>query len=477
MVQVGRGPVSFVVCSLALLLAACGGGGGDPGAPLGGNPGGGPAATLTAPANAADGLAGSLVLTASAPGAAAVEFQVDGMALAEDASAPFEATLDTAQHASGQHVLRVRGRDALGNVSAWSSAVVRFAGSRAVPAGFTRDDTWVTGITNGTALAAAPDGRLFVAEQGGALRVVKNGALLAAPFHTFAVDSAGERGLIGVTLHPGFASNGWVYVHYTTPAGGTHNRVSRIVAAGDVSTGVESVLLDLPPLSSATNHNGGALHFGPDGKLYLAVGDNANGAQAQDLASPFGKLLRLNDDGGIPTDNPFVATQSGWGQRVWAYGLRNPFTFAFKPGSARMHINDVGQAMWEEIDLGAPGANYGWPASEGPDNVGAGATPPLFAYRHAATSPPGTGPGGFLTGVAIVGGAFYPDSGPFPAAYRGAYFFADIGSGFVARLDTANDNAAYSFAQVGIQPVDLGVGADGALYVLRRSAITRITAP
>lgn len=464
---------AFVVTAL---LAACGGG--DAGAPLTSNPpGSGPSTTLTSPANAADNLSGSVTLTASAPEAAAVEFQVDGMALAEDTSAPFEATLDTTRHASGQHVVRARGRDASGNTSAWSSAVVRFAGSRGAPAGFTKDDGWVTGLTDATALAAAPDGRLFVAEQGGTLRVVKGGALLATPFHAFTVDSAGERGLIGVALHPNFASNGFVYVHYTTPAGGTHNRVSRLVALGDVSSGIETVLLDLPPLSSATNHNGGALHFGADGKLYVAVGDNANGAQAQDLASPFGKLLRVNDDGGIPTDNPFVASQAGWGQRVWAYGLRNPFTFTVQPGSGRIHINDVGEATWEEIDLGAAGANYGWPGSEGPDRVGVGVTAPLFAYRHAATNPPGTGPGGFLTGAAIVGGVFTPADGPFPAAYRGQYFFADLASGFVARLDTANDNAAYTFAQVSGQPVDLAAGADGALYVLRRSAITRISAP
>ena len=133
--------LAILVLGVALLQAACGGGGGDPGTPLPENPpGNGPAATLTSPANAADGLAGSITLSASAPAAAAVEFQLDGMALAEDTSAPFGATLDTTRHASGQHVLRARGRDASGNVSAWSSAVVRFGGSHGVPAGFTKTD-------------------------------------------------------------------------------------------------------------------------------------------------------------------------------------------------------------------------------------------------------------------------------------------------------------------------------------------------
>jgi glucose/arabinose dehydrogenase len=280
-----------------------------------------------------------------------------------------------------------------------------------------------------------------------------------------------------VAVHPDFASNGWVYVHYTTPSGGTHNRISRFVASGDVAGGAEQVLVELPALSSATNHNGGALHFGIDGKLYVAVGDNANSAKAPNPADPMGKLLRFNDDGSIPSDNPNSATQSGLARAVWASGLRNPFTFAVQPGSGRIHINDVGQSSWEEVNLGAPGADYGWPASEGPDLIGPGITAPLFAYRHSATSPPGTGPGGFFTCFAIAGGAFYPAAGPFPAPYRGSYYFADYGSGFVARMDLAHANAVYSFARGFVSPVDLRVGADGALYVLTRSAIARISSP
>src|SRR5262249_4717410 len=159
----------------------------------------------------------------------------------------------------------------------------------------------------------------------------------------------------------------------------------------------------------ATNHNGGALHFGPDGKLYVGVGDNANGAQAQDLANPLGKMLRFNPDGSIPGDNPFCTTAGSLACAVWARGLRNPFTVAFEAGTGRMHIDDVGENTWEEIDAGAAGANYGWPASEGPANVTAGVTAPIFAYGHGSPDP--SGPGGFFTGIAIVGGAFYPGSG------------------------------------------------------------------
>jgi glucose/arabinose dehydrogenase len=316
------------------------------------------------------------------------------------------------------------------------------------------------------------------------LRVVKNGALLATPFMTLNVDSSGERGLIGVALHPEFDTNAakrFVYVYYTTPENGTHNRISRFTvnpsSPDTVSPGSEVWIANLPALSSAPNHNGGALHFGSDGKLYAAVGDNANGAKAQDLNDPFGKLLRFNDDGSIPGDNPFCTTANTLKCAIWAYGLRNPFTFAVQPGTGRLHLNDVGEGTWEEIDLGAAGANYGWPASEGPDNISAGVTAPLFAYGHSAATPPGSGPGGFFTGCAIAGGAFYPDTGSFPAAYRGAYFFADFCGRFVARLDTANGNAAYAFGSVDDAPVDMHVGVATALYVLTRSGITRFSAP
>ena len=219
------------------------------------------------------------------------------------------------------------------------------------------------------------------------------------------------------------------------------------------------------------------MHFGSDGKLYVGVGDNANGAQAQNLALPFGKLLRLNEDGSFPADNPFFATQAGLGRAVWAYGLRNPYTFAVQPGTGRIHINDVGETTWEEIDLGAAGANYGWPGSEGPDNVGAGITGPLFTYKHSDVAPLGSGPGGFFKGFAIAGGAFYPATGPFPDGYRDQYYFADYVSRFVGRIDLANGNAAYAFATLAGQPVDLLVGGDGAIYVLTRGGVTRISAP
>jgi len=440
-----------------------------------------PVTTLTAPANLADGLSGTLAIAANASdnvGVVAVEFQIDGVPIgSEDTAAPYQASLNTADFTTGQHVIRARARDAAGNLSPWSQATVRFGGAVNTPLGFTRNDNWISGLASATAFAQTPDGRLLVTQQGGALRVVKSGALLAAPFVQLNVDSNGERGLIGVAVHPNFANNGHVYVYYTTASGGVHNRISRFVANGDVASGVETVLVDLPALSGATNHNGGAMHFGIDGKLYVGVGENASPSRSQDLADPFGKLLRFNEDGTIPPDNPNFNTQTGQARAIWASGLRNPFTFAVQPATGRIHINDVGQGTWEEVNVGAPGANYGWPQSEGPDNISSGLTAPLFAYKHSATTPAGSGPGGFITGFAIAGGAFYPASGPFPASYRGNYFFADYVDGFVARLDLANGNAAYAFARGFGSPVDLLVGTDGALYVLTRGSIARISAP
>ena len=159
---------------------------------------------------------------------------------------------------------------------------------------------------------------------------------------------------------------------------------------------------------------------------------------------------------------------------MWARGLRNPFTFAMQPGTGRIHINDVGEVTWEEVNLGVAGANYGWPSTEGATSA-AGITGPLFTYKHSGA---GSSSGSFFVGFAIAGGAFYPTSGPFPAPYQGSYFFADYVSQWIGRVDLANGNAAYAFGSIGGQPVDMLVGQDGALYVLSHSgSITRITSP
>ncbi len=482
-----RAGARHLSAAAALLLtltlpSACGGGGATPG---GGNTPGGdnqaPGVTLTSPAHLASNLTGPLTVSAAASdniAVASIEIQVDGQPVGNTGSGTSHSvTVDTAAYTPGQHIVRARARDAAGGVSGWASATVSFAGNRTEPAGFARSDL-VTGLGNATAFAQAPDGRYFVATQTGAVRIVTAaGALLPTPFLTLSVDASGERGLIGVALHPGFANNGFVYLYYTTAEGGTHNRISRFTAnpanPDIVSVGSEVRIADLPALTAATNHNGGALHFGRlDGKLYVGVGDNAVASRAPDPTQVFGKVLRFNDDGSIPGDNPFCTTAASQPCAVWALGLRNPYTLAEQPGSGRLHINDVGQNNWEEVNLGARAANYGWPASEGPTST-PGVVAPLFSYPHSVDP---AGPGGFVSGCAVIGGAFYPADGNFAAPYRGNYFFTDLCSGAVTRLDLANNNVAYAFGQVAGSPVGVLVGLDGALLVLTRTTIVRFAA-
>jgi glucose/arabinose dehydrogenase len=325
-----------------------------------------------------------------------------------------------------------------------------------VPTGFTHSQ--IGGNLNSpTAFAIAPDGRIFVCEQGGKLRVIKNGTLLPTPFVTLTVDSVGERGLLGVAFDPNFATNKYVYVYYTATSP-KHNRVSRFTANGDVAlSGSQVVLLELDNLTSATNHNGGALQFGADGKLYIAVGENAQPSNAQSKANLLGKLLRLNKNGTIPTDNPFYSTTTGKNRAIWALGLRNPFTFAVQPGTGRIFINDVGQNTTEEVNEGLEGANYGWPATEGPTSNPAYETP-VYAYANGTAT------------CAITGGTFYnPPVAQFPSGYTNDYFFADYCGNWIKRLDAAGSYTGASTFATGVsRPVGLAVGPDGSLYYLAR---------
>jgi glucose/arabinose dehydrogenase len=332
------------------------------------------------------------------------------------------------------------------------------------------ETTVAAGLRQPTAMALAPDGRIFVCEQAGRLRVVSSsGALLSDPFVTVTTTAEGERGLLGVAFDPQFAGNHFVYVYYTATTPNVHNRVSRFTADGDgVVPGSEFVVVDLEPLG-ATNHNGGAIHFGPDGKLYIAVGENAVKDNAQTLDNRLGKILRLNSDGTIPDDNPFFGVATGPNRAIWARGLRNPFTFAFRPFTTTMYINDVGQDLWEEVNPGIAGANYGWPITEGP-TTDTRFVSPLEAYMHP-------------TGCAIAGAAFYdPAVHQFPTEYNGSYFFADLCGGFIHRLP-AGSRTALPFATGIVAPVDVHVSDSGSLYYLARGfgpdtgIVVRVDAP
>ena len=338
------------------------------------------------------------------------------------------------------------------------------AGAVTLPPGFA--DEPVTNVAAPTALAFTPDGRMLITTQPGLLRVLSSGGtLLATPALDLSAVACtnSERGLLGVAVDPAFADNGFIYVYYTfkkfgsCPANTAQspvNRVSRFVlgAANTVNPASETVLVDNIP-SPNGNHNGGDVQFGRDGNLYVSVGDGgcdyaansgcagANNA-ARDEHILLGKVLRITPTGEIPASNPFQGlgtgrchitgrTTAARCQETFAWGLRNPFRIALDPNETgqRLFINDVGQGVWEEIDLGVAGADYGWNVREGHCLTGsatncppppAGMTDPIHDYDHSSCR-------------SITGGAFVP-TGLWPAAYDGAYMFADYVCGRIFAL-------------------------------------------
>lgn len=352
--------------------------------------------------------------------------------------------------------------------------------SSAVPVGFT-ETVVASGLSSATAMQFSPDGKLFVAEQDGTMEVWSNSIRLQSNFFQntpLATQTVSERGLLGVAFDPDYASNRFVYVYYTTTASDNHNRVSRFTAnaAGDLAlAGSEHIVIELDP-HSAGNHNGGAMHFGLDGMLYIAVGDNAQASNSQSLANRHGKMLRIDVDGddfpdagqnfSIPANQPttfdgVAGSTSGVNQSIWAIGLRNPFTFDVQPGTGRILINDVGHGTWEEINDGGAGLNYGWPATEGdfdpatyPDFAR-----PFYAYDHDGAQP---------NGCAITGGAFYsPTTTQFPVEYHNDYFFADFCGDRIWHIDLTTKEVN-EFASNLSAPVDLKVDDAGNLYYLTR---------
>jgi len=318
--------------------------------------------------------------------------------------------------------------------------------------------------------------RLFVVEQPGRIRVIRDAALVAAPFLDVSgrISTGGERGLLGLAFHPGYAQNGRFFVNYTDRNGDTH--VAEFHGGPGTDTadaGSErTVLVVAQPFS---NHNGGGLAFGRDGMLYIGLGDGGSGGDpfgnGQNLGTLLGKMLRIDVDHGnpysVPADNPFVSTGGARGE-VWAYGLRNPWRFSFDGATGDLVIADVGQGEWEEIDVGLAsrrgGENYGWNVTEGnhcfQPSSGcntAGITPPVLEYGH--------GEGCSVTGGIVYRGCRMP-------GYQGTYFYADYCTHFVRSIRVANGQASDPrdwTAALGRgldNPTSFGVDADGEAYIV-----------
>jgi aldose sugar dehydrogenase len=324
-------------------------------------------------------------------------------------------------------------------------------------------EPFLTGAQVPVALAFASDGRLFYNElQTGKIRVVQNGVLLPDPFYQFLVADQPGTGLLGLTLDPNFQDNHYVYAFFTSVSvagaqgGGTSgsNAVVRMTDVDNKGTDLTTVLQDLP---AGDIHPSGALRFGPDGKLYVSLGDDDLGTHAQDLSTLPGKILRVNPDGSIPDDNPFVGDSSKQGA-IWAYGLHSAYSFAFHPVGHELLAVEDGRGTNDELDLIVRGANYGWPAAG-------------YRFKPAVNDPiavmnPLIGP----TGSTFYTGDQMPD-------WHNDWFYCNSNQGQLRRVRLATG----SFDRVVFEEVvkqgcshDVVTGPDGALYYSDARGIYRI---
>jgi aldose sugar dehydrogenase len=310
----------------------------------------------------------------------------------------------------------------------------------------------VPSLPQATDFQFLPDNRILIAQKTGQIRIYQNGGLLDAPLVVLPVSTNGESGLQGIAVDPQFATNGYIYVAYTTTD--HHERLSRLTVTGntvDLAT-AETVLLQLTD-TSGDNHHGGAITIGPDGRLYWGIGDNSVGQNAQNLGNLRGKVLRLNRDGSVPQDNPFVNTP-GARPEIYAYGLRNPYRIATAPGG-QLLVADVGELAYEEVNRLTRGANYGWPQQEGTCN-GCGSVNPIHAYPH--------GGGAAISSVLVYTGTEF---GP---RYQNAVFIADFIQGWVKVLTCSADYSSCSgesmFDSNAGRTIQMLQGPDGDIYRL-----------
>src|SRR6185503_8586375 len=324
------------------------------------------------------------------------------------------------------------------------------------------------------------DGRIFVVEQPGRIRLIKDGVLQTTPFLdiTSRVLYGGERGLLSVAFHPQYATNHFFYVYFTTQTNGDI-RIERFTATAnpDVADPATTKLILTTAHSAQANHNGGLLSFGPDGMLYAGLGDGGGGGDpfgnGQNFNALLGSLLRLDVDHGdpylIPPDNPFVGQPNRRGE-IWAKGLRNPWRYAFDQPSGNLYIADVGQNAHEEVDVvaaSAKGVNYGWNTMEGASCYNAatcnqtGLQLPIIDYGH-------NGP------CSITGGYVYRGSAI--PAIRGHYFYSDFCAGFLKSFlyenGVAVDQKDWGLTTPSV--TSFGVDFGGELYLISGNTISKI---
>ncbi|HEX2784696.1 MAG TPA: PQQ-dependent sugar dehydrogenase, partial [Ilumatobacteraceae bacterium] len=427
-----------------------------------------PSVLIDSPANNSQ-VSGIVTVTADAAdniGVAGVQFFVDGVATGlEDSTDPYGLTWDSRTATNGAHTLTARARDAAGNIATSAPVVVNVANNN-----FFQNDILATGFNLPTAMKFLPDGRLLIAQLAGLIRVVPPPYTTPDPTPFLQITNIGsagvQQGIYDFAFDPNFATNHFYYVFYTLGSP-NHDRLSRFTAnASNTGTvaGSEFVLYEDPQNANA-EHHGGAIMFGNDGKLYFTTGEHFDAAAAQDLNSPRGKIHRINFDGTVPTDNPFYDGAGPHVDSIWAYGLRNPYRGYYDAPTGRMYIGDVGgndySTAVEEVNLGARGANYGWPNFQG--NCSAPCTSPLYSYPHNGRD------------SAVTGGFVYHGN-TFPAGYDGRYFFADYTQNWIR--DMSFDASGNLTGVLNFEPTDGSVdgpygdivylieGPDGNLYYL-----------
>jgi glucose/arabinose dehydrogenase len=334
-----------------------------------------------------------------------------------------------------------------------------------------------TGLALPLYLTAPPgDARLFIVEKGGAIRIVAGGTLLPTPFLNLAgrVSTGGEQGLLGLAFDPAYAATGRFYVHYTDPAGNTTLSSFRVSPADPDQADPASETILLTVEQPFDNHNGGQIEFGPDGMLYLGLGDGGGGGdpggRGQSLADLLGDILRVDVGDGsgytVPPDNPFVGVADARPE-VWSFGLRNPWRFSFDPVTGDLYIADVGQNAWEVVDVATAaagagrGTNFGWNVAEGrhcyaiPACDPAVFALPVLEYSHQE--------GCSITGGYVYRGAAIP-------ALQGHYFYGDYCSGWVRSFRYQNGEATEPYQWPTLAPggpvTSFGQDAQGELYVM-----------